>query len=81
MKTNITVTYSLENGLDNTVQYYEDVARFTSVVMQVCQEQAGDLVDEYFLHLNEHKPAQMLLSRNEYLFEALLMGVYYRRYG
>ncbi|MBE0661907.1 MAG: DUF116 domain-containing protein [Bacteroidales bacterium] len=81
MKTNNTLTYSLENGSDNAEKYYEDVERFTKVVMQVCEEQAGDLVDEYLVYRTEQYPAQKLLSRNEYLFEALLLGVYYRRYG
>jgi uncharacterized protein len=81
MKTYNSLIYSLENGSDNAEKYYEDVKRFTNVVMQVCEEQAGDLVDEYLLYHTGINPGQKLLSRNEYLFEALLLGVYYRRYG
>ena len=81
MKTVHPITYSLKNGSDNSEQYYADVELFTARVLQACEEQAGDLADDYMIFLSKQGPDAALCDRKEYLFEFLLIGVYMREYG
>jgi len=75
------IIYNLKNGSHDSEPYYRQIKIFTAKVMQACEEQAGDLVDEYLAFLktldNSFKP----VDRKEYLFEALLLGVYLQEYG
>jgi uncharacterized protein len=81
MKAKHPITYCLKNGSKDSEQYYRDIAMFSDEVMQVYEEQAGDMVEEYRAFLIEKLPASKRLSRKEYLFEVLMMGVYIREYG
>lgn len=75
------IIYNLKNGSHDSEPYYRQIKIFTAKVMQDCEEQAGDLVDDYLAFLktldNSFKP----IDRKEYLFEALLLGVYMQEYG
>jgi uncharacterized protein len=81
MKTQHPITYCLKNGSKDSEQYYRDIAMLSNEVMQVYDEQAGDMVEEYMAFLVKELPESKRLSRKEYLFEVLMMGVYIREYG
>lgn len=81
MKIQSPIPYSLKNGSQDSEKYYRDIAMLSNEVMQVYDEQAGDMVEEYMAFLINELPASKRLSRKEYLFELLLMGVYIREYG
>jgi hypothetical protein len=81
MKANYPITYSLKNGSQDSEKYYREIALLSNEVMQVYEEQAGDMVEEYMAFLVKELPASKRLSRKEYLFEVLMMGVYIREYG
>ena len=81
MKANNPITYSLKNGSQDSEKYYRETALLSNEVMQVYDEQAGDMVEEYMAFLVKELPSSKRLSRKEYLFEVLLMGVYIREYG
>lgn len=81
MNTKDTEIYNLKNGSKDSEVYYDHIERFTASVMQVCEEQAGDLVDDFITFLKIQDSSFSELNRKEYLFEALLIGVNMQEYG
>lgn len=73
------VTYSLRDGGGDSGQYYRDVATFTDEVLA----RGADLypvVDAFMSYVEEHG-LENARSRDEYLFELLLLGTLWRQYG
>jgi hypothetical protein len=72
------VTYSLRGGGGDSDQYYRDVEAFTDEVLA----KGGDLypiVESFQAYVREHG-IEKVRSREEYLFELLMLGTLWRLY-
>jgi uncharacterized protein len=74
------VTYSLLNNQKNSDSFYCDLGKFTAVVLGNLDPDVNDFVNDFSLFLKE-KGIETLRSRNEYLLEFLMIGVYCNNYS
>ncbi|MCU7511471.1 MAG: DUF116 domain-containing protein [Ignavibacteria bacterium] len=74
------ITYSLRNDEENSDKYYSDIERFTDSILLEAERQFLPVVKSYMKYL-ENSRKEKLRSVNEYMYEFLSLGVYWRTYG
>ncbi|MGE5438779.1 MAG: hypothetical protein ACM3UR_02920, partial [Bacteroidota bacterium] len=74
------ITYSLRNDEENSDKYYSDIERFTDSILLEAERQFLPVVKSYMKYL-ENSRMEKLRSVNEYMYEFLSLGVYWRTYG
>jgi hypothetical protein len=75
-----TVTYSLKDNKNNSDDYYFDIALFTDEVLEKSRESMGPYVEEYSSYINAINPNDNT-SKEEYIFELLILGVLWKVYS
>ncbi|MGE5354228.1 MAG: DUF116 domain-containing protein [Syntrophothermus sp.] len=75
-----TITYSLRNNEENSDKYYSDIERFTDSILLEADRQFLPVIKSYMKYL-ENNRIEKLRSVNEYMYEFLSLGVYWRTYG
>jgi hypothetical protein len=74
-----TITYSLNNGEKNSDQYYEDISKFTDLLLIHAEKQIELIAESFQLYLVKTK-GEILRSKSEYIFELLTLGTLIRTY-
>lgn len=72
------ITYSLRSEAGDSEQYYKDIAGFTDEVLKHA-ESLGSLVAAFQAHIKENN-VEEVRSKEEYLFELLMLGTLWRIY-
>jgi uncharacterized protein len=74
------VTYSLENYQKGPVSFYTDLAIFTDSVLGDLDPETEDLIRDFSNFVNESR-IETFRSRNEYLVEFMMIGLYWNNYS
>lgn len=74
------ITYSLKTSDKNSDRYFEDIAAFTDEILLSLGEQLSPVVTDYMNFLSQFG-LEELRSREEYLFELLSFGMFWKIYG
>lgn len=71
------ITYSLKNSSENSDQFYADLALYTDQVLEEAEIHLGIVLDAFLLWLEKNK-AEPERTRQEYIFDLLVLGVLWR---
>lgn len=74
------VTYSLRLDEKTSDEYYKNIAVFTDEIVMLLEEKLAPVVNDYMNFLSEFK-LEELRTREEYLFELLSFGIFWKIYG
>jgi uncharacterized protein len=80
MKPNQAITYSLSGNENDSVNYYNDIARFGDNLLPKLEESLGVLINRLIEYICDNNIEQAR-SREIYLFEALMLGTFWNVYG
>ncbi|MDP4209741.1 MAG: DUF116 domain-containing protein [Bacteroidota bacterium] len=80
MDTYKAVTYSLYGTNNNSEQFYGELHSFSNQILSEAYPLLGDIVDSYMAYVSE-KNIEVLRTRDEYLLEALIIGVLWQNYS
>jgi hypothetical protein len=73
------ITYSLKGNRNNSDDYYKDISKFTDEVLSESKH-LSSLINEFESYVKENNPNE-IQSSEEYVFEFLMIGTYWRVYG
>lgn len=76
----VTVTYSLKMNQKNSNQYYEDIKSFTDVVLREFEGYGNSIISDFILYKEENNLGK-IRSYNEYIFEFLMLGIFWKVYS
>ena len=71
------ITYSLKNSSESSDQFYADLTRFTDQILQEAETRLGMILDSFLLWVRESE-AEPERTRQEYIFDLLVLGVLWR---
>ncbi len=74
------ITYSLKISDKNSDRYFEDISAFTDEILLSLEEQLSSVVTDYMNFLSQFG-LEELRTREEYLFELLSFGMFWKIYG
>jgi len=74
------ITYSLKQTDRNSDRYYEDISAFTDEILLTLEELLSPVITDYMNFLSEFG-LEELRTREEYLFELLSFGIFWKIYG
>ncbi len=74
------ITYSLNPSDKNSDRYFEDISAFTDEILLSLEEQLLPVVTDYMNFLSQFG-LEELRTREEYLFELLSFGMFWKIYG
>jgi hypothetical protein len=74
------VPYSLKMNHENSNQYYEDIMVFTDVVLKEFEIHQNSIISDFMLYLEKDNMGK-IRSYNEYVFEFLMLGIFWRVYS
>lgn len=74
------ITYSLINYQQNSGSFYSDLGAFTDSLLNCMDHEVDIIVGDFCDIINENK-IELIRSRNEYLVEFLMIGVYWMNYS
>lgn len=74
------ITYSLKFNQNNSNQYYEDIRVFTDEVLREFESRKNSIISDFILYLKKHDISE-IRSYNEYIFEFLMLGIFWRVYS
>jgi hypothetical protein len=80
MASPVTTPYSLFAGENNTDHYYRDISLFAVKALDLLEENLGSVTDALISFYQDDQDIKNY-SREELLLEALMIGVYWNRYG
>jgi len=80
MASPVTTPYSLFAGENNTDHYYRDIGVFAVKVLDLLEENLGSVTDALISFQQDDQDIKNY-SREELLLEALMIGMYWNRYG
>ena len=80
MASPVTTPYSLFAGENNTDHFYRDISVFSVKTLDLLEENLGSVTDA-LISFHQDDPEIKNYSREELLLEALMIGVYWNRYG
>lgn len=75
-----TVTYSLKSNQKNSNEYYEDVRVFTDEVLEEFRDSSSSIISEFTHYIAENE-IDRLRTDEEYIFEFLMLGIFWRLYA
>lgn len=75
-----TITYSLKMNQKNSNQYYENVRVFTDEVLREFENYENSVISNFISYLQENS-IDKIRSYNEYIFEFLMLGIFWRAYS
>ena len=75
-----TSTYSLKLNHKNSNQYYEDIRLFTDEFLKEFESYENSIIPDFILYLKEDN-IDKIRSYNEYIFEFLMLGIFWRVYS
>ncbi len=74
------ITYSLKPSDKNSDRYFEDISAFTGEILLSLEEQLSPVVTDYMNFLSQFG-LEEVRTREEYLFELLSFGMFWKIYG
>lgn len=74
------ITYSLLNYQDDAVSFYTDLSMFTDTVLHDLDAETEGFVRDVCNFINENR-IETPRSRNEYVVEFLMIGLYWNNYS
>jgi len=74
------ITYSLAGNQNDSTGFYIDLSHFTDLVINNLNLETENHITDFCQYVNEYK-IENLRSRNEYLVELLMIGMYWNNYS
>ncbi len=74
------VTYDLCNGKKNSNSYYNDIENFSKAVLEKAEQNFSSIFNAYEKFI-VNQNVEIIRSREEYIFEFLLIGIFWNRYS
>lgn len=73
------ITYSLKGNRNNSDDYYKDISKFTDEVLSE-SKRLNSLINEFKIYIKDSN-LDDVQSSEEYVFELLMIGIFWRVYG
>ncbi len=75
-----TITYSLKGDQNNSDEYYKEIKSFTDEVLREFEYFETSIISDFVSYI-EKMDMDKLSSNDEYIFEFLMLGTFWRVYG
>jgi len=74
------ISYSLRNGQNYSDLYYRDITSFAGEVLDMVRDQAESTIEDFQNYVKQNR-IDSLRTFNEYAFEFLMLGIFWRVHG